>query len=328
MQLKNPCLGVTSEVKDNNSYDNYKNFSWVCRTLLSKEFKFASTMSWAPHWYTLRKQWNKVEEVLDPLRVTLYKEVFCNGEITKEEQEQAYAKFEDVRQHSLIKYGETDKKFAKVVQYIRDYGYNVVFGKTTYRCFDINNMKYWSMGYPIEMTQLINRAYRKSPFDTISKNYDEKYGTFKCLENNETFSKLICNYYQENGNILEIGCATGVFSELYENYTGIDKSREMIKISQNKFPSKRFQAASLESFYTEEQFDFIFSTYGTASYFTDGYIDTKLFDHLVPGGKFLLTYMDKGKCPISEIKKILKQIDLQEKVGQYFVIGGSKNYDD
>ncbi|MDR2643444.1 MAG: class I SAM-dependent methyltransferase [Planctomycetaceae bacterium] len=322
----NPCLGVTSETKISNSYKNRDWFSWVCYTLLSKKFKYASTMSWAPHWYTLRKQWSDVEAALDPLRVLLYEEVYCD-EAAEEQQKRAYAKFETAREHLIEEYEEDDKEFMRIARYIRKYGYNVQFGKTMYRCFDINDMKYWSMGYPIEMTQLINRAYRKSPFDKVSKTYDEKYGTSQCLENDKTFSKLIQDYYKGSGNVLEIGCATGSFSKLYENYTGIDQSQEMVKKAQKKFPHRQFQTASLESFYTEDKYDFVFTTYGTASYFVEGYIDTKLLDHLVLGGRFLLTYPDTEDFSISKIQKTLEYTDLCEKVGDYYVIGGVKKYD-
>jgi ubiquinone/menaquinone biosynthesis C-methylase UbiE len=333
MQPINPCLGVTKEFKESNSYSGYEDFLWIGHTLSTKKFKYASTMSWAPHWYSVRSAWNTVEKQLMPLRDTLYNSVYCVEGVTEEQKRKAYEVFEKEKQKCIksqkyiFDYKETDEEFAKVVQYIRKYGYNEKFGKTMYRCFDIDAMKYWTMGYPVEMTYILNRTYRKTPFDAISYTYDDKYSTQKYLMSDNVLSDVIRNYYSEEGDVLEVGCATGTFSNLYVNYTGIDKSGEMVKKAQEKFPDKQFQTASLESYYTRKKYDFIFMTYGTASYINEEYILTKLFDHLVQGGKFLLTYINNGDSLLFEMKHILKFVHFDKKIDKYRIIGGSKNDD-
>jgi hypothetical protein len=53
---------------------------------------------------------------------------------------------------------KSDISFDDVVQFIRDYGYRERFYKKVFIRFDVDNMKYWTMGSPINKTILINRA--------------------------------------------------------------------------------------------------------------------------------------------------------------------------
>jgi len=87
------------------AYDKIK------RILLSKRWIFAKTMPDHPHWYTLRKEWEK------------------------------------------------DEEFVYVVNAIRQYGYTEKFYNKDYTRLDIEDMKYWTMGAPVNETILINRAF-------------------------------------------------------------------------------------------------------------------------------------------------------------------------
>ncbi len=49
-------------------------------------------------------------------------------------------------------------EFEEAVQFIRDYHYPERFYSKTMQRLNINQMKYWSMGAPLEQTILINRA--------------------------------------------------------------------------------------------------------------------------------------------------------------------------
>ena len=51
-----------------------------------------------------------------------------------------------------------DEKFDNVVSAIKHFGYDVKWGKSTYRYFDANGYHYWTMGALISETILINRA--------------------------------------------------------------------------------------------------------------------------------------------------------------------------
>jgi hypothetical protein len=61
--------------------------------------------------------------------------------------------------YTLVKWApEHSDEFYAFVQYIRDFGYEVLFYGKAYTCFDIDGFRYWSMGAPINETILINRA--------------------------------------------------------------------------------------------------------------------------------------------------------------------------
>ncbi len=60
--------------------------------------------------------------------------------------------------YTLRKNWESDDDFCDVVSYIRDHGVREKFGRRYYIYFYHNGYKYWTMGYPIHITKLINRA--------------------------------------------------------------------------------------------------------------------------------------------------------------------------
>lgn len=67
-------------------------------------------------------------------------------------------------EYTLRKKWTGDVPFEAVVQFIRDHGYKVRFGRSDYMCFDIGEHRYWTMGAPLSDTILINRAVNSPPF--------------------------------------------------------------------------------------------------------------------------------------------------------------------
>jgi len=61
--------------------------------------------------------------------------------------------------YTLRKEWENDEESVYVVNAIRQYGYTESFYNKDYTRLDIEDMKYWTMGAPIEETILINRAF-------------------------------------------------------------------------------------------------------------------------------------------------------------------------
>ena len=49
-------------------------------------------------------------------------------------------------------------KFIEVVELMREYGYVENFYDRLFLMFNVGNFKYWTMGYPIKVTTLINRT--------------------------------------------------------------------------------------------------------------------------------------------------------------------------
>lgn len=60
--------------------------------------------------------------------------------------------------YTLRKDAEREEEFLGFAQFIRDYGYDSSFGKTRYRYADFNGWQYWTMGYVLDATILVNRA--------------------------------------------------------------------------------------------------------------------------------------------------------------------------
>jgi hypothetical protein len=83
----------------------------VEQLLVAQQWVYAKTMPDNPHWYTLRKQWQR------------------------------------------------DEDFAWTVQTIRRYGYEEIYEGRLYILLNVDGMKYWTMGAPVEETILINRKY-------------------------------------------------------------------------------------------------------------------------------------------------------------------------
>lgn len=52
----------------------------------------------------------------------------------------------------------SQKQFEELVMYIRENGYEEKFYGKTYIYCNIGEYKYWTMGNPLEITKIINRA--------------------------------------------------------------------------------------------------------------------------------------------------------------------------
>jgi hypothetical protein len=52
--------------------------------------------------------------------------------------------------------------FKAFVVHIREHGYSELFHSREYVCFDVGEFKYWTMGSPLEITTIINRAQKRA----------------------------------------------------------------------------------------------------------------------------------------------------------------------
>ncbi len=55
-----------------------------------------------------------------------------------------------------------EEAFQAFVVHIRENGYQVLFRSREYTCFDVGEFKYWTMGSPLEITTIINRAQKQA----------------------------------------------------------------------------------------------------------------------------------------------------------------------
>jgi hypothetical protein len=61
-------------------------------------------------------------------------------------------------QYCLRKKWIGDITFGEKVNTMREYGYVEWFYSRQFMVYNVGNFKYWTMGYPIEVTTLINRT--------------------------------------------------------------------------------------------------------------------------------------------------------------------------
>jgi len=72
--------------------------------------------------------------------------------------------------HEYIVRGRVDDKlFEQVVHHIRTNGSEKPFYQTTYTYFEEDGMLYWTMGEPIEETDIINRCKKESSYESRLK---------------------------------------------------------------------------------------------------------------------------------------------------------------
>jgi hypothetical protein len=51
-----------------------------------------------------------------------------------------------------------EQEFEAAVRFIREHGYRAKFGGRYYTYYALDGWKFWTMGWPVEQTILINRA--------------------------------------------------------------------------------------------------------------------------------------------------------------------------
>jgi hypothetical protein len=65
--------------------------------------------------------------------------------------------------YALRKEARRDENFRRFIKQIRMFGYDWQWHHTRHRYLDVDGWKYWTMGYQIESTILINRAKIEVP---------------------------------------------------------------------------------------------------------------------------------------------------------------------
>ena len=65
---------------------------------------------------------------------------------------------ENPHEYTLRKRWKSQEDFDWAVQFIRQNGYSARFGKYRYKYLDVGGHSYWTMGWPVAKTILINRV--------------------------------------------------------------------------------------------------------------------------------------------------------------------------
>jgi SAM-dependent methyltransferase len=129
-------------------------------------------------------------------------------------------------------------------------------------------------------------------FDAMYKkliNYSEEY---------IWYSNILKKYHKTS--VLEIGCGSGNLANLFIkskfNYTGLDASNDMIKLSQKKNPKGIFIQGNMTNFSLKEKMESILITGRTSSYLLNNKSLFKALksinDNLVTGGVLCFDFID------------------------------------
>jgi ubiquinone/menaquinone biosynthesis C-methylase UbiE len=108
----------------------------------------------------------------------------------------------------------------------------------------------------------MNENYAKKIMDENRKGYDLIADHFsqtrtKIWEEIESFLRK--NISKED-KVLDIGCGDGRFCKTFENYTGVDFSKELVDKAKKKYPGKNFlKADALSLPFSNGSFDKVFS---------------------------------------------------------------------
>ena len=213
----------------------------------------------------------------------------------------------------VLRKNSVSSEFSRFVELIRKYGYRSRYGKSYYTVLNIDEFYFWFMGWPTEQTILVNRKSRKpyttkngqqngilAAYDNIGDKYD-KYFHEDVREGEDRVVLRTINEHNLKGNTLEIGCGSGATTRKIavtrEGYVGIDPSIEMLDLfNQDNLFSMGESTAGLKNIHTDfeshsptKQYDFIFATYGAASYVRPEFW-VRLNDMLKPGGTFMLMF--------------------------------------
>lgn len=197
-----------------------------------------------PHWYTLKRNWEDVDQFHDS------------------------------------------------VNRIRVYGYNEQFKGGWYRVWDANGWHYWSMGWPAEQTDLINRCETRYSlaYDSLSTINDMQLN--KSTADREALLKLLG--LQPNQSVLQVGSGSGWFADCdiaCASYIGLEPSKLMFDEAVKRHPDVNFLQCTFEDFYVDQSFDRIFMLFGVPIHFQYVNYD-KLRALLTPGGEAKLMWVN------------------------------------
>lgn len=132
-------------------------------------------------------------------------------------------------------------------------------------------------------------------YDLLAPEYDGNFQKAMFLAENEVIRDLILEQDCARGDVLDLGCGTGLFLEYIpkdpRNYIGIDPSLQMLQRAQAKFPefAPCFIQSGWEHLPTLRKFDSAVALFGPFNYVQDQLTALRaLREVLRPGGRFFI----------------------------------------
>lgn len=139
-------------------------------------------------------------------------------------------------------------------------------------------------------------------YDKIADVYDTLFQS----EQDKRLDELFIQLASAEGNILDIGCGTGLYLDranpmrqqaIYDRYIGIDTSRAMLDVCKVKHPKARLIHGSVLEYRELDTWpDTVLLLYGVGSYLTDEEMSAVLSSG---AGRFFMTFYADGYNPVT-----------------------------
>lgn len=161
---------------------------------------------------------------------------------------------QNVHHYSLRRLWQRDEDFVESVVFLRSYGYTAIFQKTRYTQINVCEKFYWTMGWPLDGTILINRKVLPEA-ENVIEDENQKSST----DDYEVFERIGS---LANRDILEVNCGAGRTLDMVGHqldlgrYLGIDASERKLARLRRRYPS---EIATIRS----ELYDFVAPEPGT-----------------------------------------------------------------
>jgi SAM-dependent methyltransferase len=153
-------------------------------------------------------------------------------------------------------------------------------------------------------------------FDRIARDYVRKDLTESCrIAREQRLRQTLRPIGANVGHLLEVGCGGGFAARyldgLYETYTGVDYSEELIGYAQryNAGPAREFLSANIKDFVARRRFDVILMV-GVLHHMPDpaGILE-RLRGLLAPEGLVVVNEPQRGNPAISALRWLRKRVD-------------------
>jgi SAM-dependent methyltransferase len=239
----------------------------VGELLERQQYKFAKTMPWLPHWYTLKKTWDDGDQYR---RVIAW--ILRNGELRvwgKNRSIRRYFDFGDYRYWPMT----------------TDPAQSILLNRAV---ISTDTSRPWQP--PLD-----------HPYDDVAGSYDNLWGTPDALEED----KQIMSMLAYNGNsVLDIGCGTGLFLDHHpdaQSYFGCDPSMAMLNRLTAKHPDAIVYPLTFEECLPAlngTKYDYVISLFGSPSYINPRSL-AKIDSILKPDGRLFLMFCSPAYSPVT-----------------------------
>ena len=234
----------------------------VAQQLAGAEYRFARTMNYIPHSYTLRKTWVSDDEFVDTIKM-------------------------------IDKFHYEEQFRGRKYRRLAFNGY--VYWGSAWKPID------WPDGSPATQLINRRRQTYQSPWDEVAHLYDAGPGTSEYDRERDAVCEIIESYVRQAQSVLDIGCGTGFLLDRFEvrpaSYDGIDISHLMLRRLVTKHPAHvdSVEVCSFEEWYPVQRYDLVLGLFGAGSWILPEYL-VKVPMLLNPGGRWILMTYDDPLC--------------------------------